>query len=95
MEDDITSINNDEANILSILDDYIDELTVSSGSLYKILRLLCLHCIVFGGITESKRLDLIRKSLLDVYGYEYMFLLLNLERLGILSTPDLFYHTNT
>jgi hypothetical protein len=53
-------------------------------SLLKVLRLLCLNCILTGGFS-SQKLDEVRQDLIHAYGFDIMFSLDNLERLGLLA----------
>src|SRR5690606_16248683 len=52
--------------------------------LLKVLRLLCLSCVLTGGFSASK-LDEIRQDLLHAYGFEHIFSLDSLEKLGMLA----------
>lgn len=61
----------------------------SKTSLNRILRLLCLYSLVYAGV-PGKQLDLLRKAILEVYGFEVLPTLLNLEKIGLLCTPEKF-----
>ncbi len=49
-----------------------------------VLRLLCL-CSVVGGGLKPKNLEYIKRELLQTYGYQYLPLLLKLEKVGLLT----------
>jgi len=52
--------------------------------LVKVLRQLCLACILGGGYTQ-RDLDAIRQEIVHAYGYDTIFALDSLERLGMLA----------
>ena len=63
--------------------DYIEEcISKKEGSLQKILRLMCLQSLVANGL-PSKRFDHLRREMQHTYGYEVLFTLDNLERVGM------------
>lgn len=71
--------------------DTIEKLVVADAeatSLLKILRLLCIQSTTAGGI-RSTRFDTIKKLIVQTYGYEHMFTVINLERAGLLKRKDL------
>jgi hypothetical protein len=55
--------------------------------LISVLRLLCLDSVVEGGLKTSK-LDSMRKEIINSYGYETLFSLINLEKAGLLSSRE-------
>ena len=63
---------------------YIEKAIARGEPLAKVLRLVCLQSLCYGGFKQTK-FDQIRRELLQTYGYEYMFTLDILERLGIFT----------
>lgn len=55
--------------------------------LVSVLRMLCLDSVVEGGLKASK-LDGMRKELINSYGYELLFSLMNLEKAGLLTSRE-------
>lgn len=71
--------------------DTIEKMVIAdaeASSLFKILRLLCIQSITAGGI-RSTRFDAIKKLIVQTYGYEHMFTVINLERAGLLKRREL------
>ena len=62
--------------------DYIEDCIARNESLLKVLRLLCLQSLVSNGFS-SKRYDYFRREMQHTYGYEVLFTLDNLERVGL------------
>lgn len=54
---------------------------------YRLLRLLCLQSLVSGGIKSSK-FDSLRREVVQTYGYEFLFVLNNLEQVGLLRRRE-------
>ena len=69
--------------------DELDDLVAMSYPLYRFLRLLCLQSICKNGINAS-RYDSIRKDFVQTYGYEFVGLLVNLEKAGLLRRKEAF-----
>jgi vacuolar protein sorting-associated protein 33A len=69
--------------------DELDDLVAMSYPLYRFLRLLCLQSICKNGINAS-RYDSIRKDFVQTYGYEFVALLVNLEKAGLLRRKEAF-----
>jgi vacuolar protein sorting-associated protein 33A len=69
--------------------DELDDLVAMSYPLYRFLRLLCLQSICKNGINAS-RYDSIRKDFVQTYGYEFLILLVNLEKAGLLRRKEAF-----
>ncbi len=66
---------------------YIEDSIAREEPLAKVLRIVCMHSLCCGGFRPAK-LDQIRREILQTYGYEFMFTLDNLERMGYFSrTP--------
>ena len=54
---------------------------------YKILRMLCLESLMHGGI-KTKLYEQIKKDIINIYGFQEIFLLQNLEKLNILKNYE-------
>ena len=67
--------------------DQLDELVATQYPPYRFFRLLCLQSLCSGGI-KSSRYDSLRRDVVQTYGYEYLFVLGNLERAGLLRRRD-------
>ena len=67
--------------------DFIDDEMSKKADKYNLLRILCLECAIHSGI-KNKFLEQIKKDFLIIYGYEYLFLLRNLEKVGMLKVLD-------
>eukprot|EP00814_Leptocylindrus_danicus_P010028 CAMPEP_0116033804 /NCGR_PEP_ID=MMETSP0321-20121206/19213_1 /TAXON_ID=163516 /ORGANISM="Leptocylindrus danicus var. danicus, Strain B650" /LENGTH=694 /DNA_ID=CAMNT_0003509961 /DNA_START=24 /DNA_END=2109 /DNA_ORIENTATION=+ len=63
--------------------DQLDELIYTQHSPFRLLKLLCLQSITSGGIKSSKY-DAMRRDIVQTYGYEFLFVLSNIEKLGAL-----------
>jgi hypothetical protein len=72
--------------------DVIEDLIASQYNVWRVLRLLCLHSITNGGIKTSK-LDMFKREVVQTYGYEFVFLLQNLESIGLLRKKDTLWDT--
>jgi vacuolar protein sorting-associated protein 33A len=71
--------------------DQIDDIIcadVERQHLYRVLRLLCIQSITAGGI-RSNRYDGLRRLVVQTYGYETLFLVSSLEKVGLLKRKDL------
>ncbi|XP_062505402.1 vacuolar protein sorting-associated protein 33A-like [Corticium candelabrum] len=62
---------------------YIEQLIAQQSSLVKVLRLMCIQCIVNNGF-KQKVYDFYRKEILQTYGFEHMRTLQRLEQAGLL-----------
>ena len=65
----------------------LEDLVASQYQPWRFFRLLCLQSICAGGI-KSSRLDTIKRDVVQTYGYEYLFVLYNLEQAGLLRRRD-------
>ena len=74
-------------NFEKILFDFIDDEMSKKADEYNLLRILCLECAIRSGI-KNKILEQIKKDFLNIYGYDKLFLLKNLEKVGLLKVPD-------
>jgi vacuolar protein sorting-associated protein 33A len=63
---------------------YIDETIDRQGPLLKVLRLLVLYSVTQNGL-PSRLFDHYRREIVQTYGYEYIFTLDNMLRLGLLT----------
>ena len=70
------------------LDD-LDDLVACSYPVYRFLRLLCLQSLCKNGINSS-RYDSLRKDVVQTYGYEYLSVLVNLEKAGLIQRKEAF-----
>ncbi|GAX11505.1 hypothetical protein FisN_22Lh196 [Fistulifera solaris] len=67
--------------------DMLDDLVACQFPPYRFFRLLCLQSLCAGGI-KSSRYDSLRRDVIQTYGYEYLFILGNLEKAGLLRRRD-------
>ena len=67
----------------------IENLIARETPMLKILRLMCLQSICCNGF--GKKYDEFRREILQTYGYEYVFTLDNLEKLGLLRKSNSIY----
>eukprot|EP00696_Hemimastix_kukwesjijk_P015912 gnl/Hemi2/418_TR141_c0_g1_i1.p1 gnl/Hemi2/418_TR141_c0_g1~~gnl/Hemi2/418_TR141_c0_g1_i1.p1 ORF type:complete len:361 (+),score=106.36 gnl/Hemi2/418_TR141_c0_g1_i1:931-2013(+) len=67
--------------------DFIEECINRQEPLTRVLRLLCLYSLTNNGMSQ-KKLDFFRHEILQTYGYEYIFTLVNLEKLGLLRLQE-------
>ena len=74
--------------------DTIEDLIASQYPPFRLLRLLCLQSLTNGGIKTS-RYDVLKREVVQTYGYEYLFLLQNLEKMGMLKKRESFFDTTS
>jgi vacuolar protein sorting-associated protein 33A len=67
--------------------DILDDLIFSSYPPYKLLRLLCLQSLTSGGV-KANRYDALRQYFIQVYGYQFLPVLHDLEKLGWIKRKD-------
>jgi hypothetical protein len=67
--------------------DQLEELVAMQYPPWQMLRLLCLQSVCSGGI-KSSRYDVLRKDIVQTYGYEFLFVLQHLEKAGLLSRRE-------
>jgi hypothetical protein len=67
--------------------DILEELIYSNYPPYKLLRLLCLQSLTSGGI-KANRYDAYRQAIIQVYGYQFLPVLHDLELLGWIKRKD-------
>jgi len=66
---------------------FIEECINRHDPIVKVLRLLCLFSLTCNGL-KAKQFDFFRREILQTYGYEYLFTLHNLEKLGLLKKSE-------
>ena len=64
--------------------DILEECISTNYPPYKLLRLLCLQSLCSGGI-KSNRYDQFKQSIVQVYGYEFLPTLHNIEKMGFIK----------
>ena len=64
--------------------EFIDDELAKKSDEYNILRMLCLESLTHGGI-KNKLYEQIRKDIINIYGFQEIFLLRNLEKMNILK----------
>ena len=65
--------------------DELDELVYTEYPPYRYLKLLCLQSLTNGGIKSSKY-ESMKREIIQAYGYEFLFLLDKIEKLGALRS---------
>lgn len=73
---------------------YIDNCIYKGESLTKVLKLLIIHSLTQGGY-KAKQYDAMKREIMHAYGYEALFTLEHLERLGLLHHQDVKNHYPT
>ena len=71
----------------SIFYEFIEDEFAKKADEYNILRMLCLDSLIHGGI-KNKLFEQIRKDIINIYGFQEIFLLHNLEKMNILKTYE-------
>ena len=71
--------NSDKINV------YIEEQLARSVSITKVLRLICLQSLINNGL-KPKVLEFYKREVLQVYGFQQLLNLCNLEKCGLLRT---------
>jgi len=72
----------------------IDDELAKKGDLYNIIRILSIYSLINGGI-KYKIFDSFRKDIINIYGFQELFFLNNLEKLKILKyyeSSNIFYY---
>eukprot|EP01017_Pseudomicrothorax_dubius_P028117 TRINITY_DN3320_c0_g1_i12.p1 TRINITY_DN3320_c0_g1~~TRINITY_DN3320_c0_g1_i12.p1 ORF type:complete len:230 (-),score=63.40 TRINITY_DN3320_c0_g1_i12:35-724(-) len=67
--------------------DFIEMMIAKQAPLTKVLRLLCLQCLIDNGL-KQKSFDYFRREILHTYGFEHLVTLKNLEKSGLLYKND-------
>ena len=81
LEDAITSCADTVGKSLAGIEEGLD----NGWPLAVVLRLLCLYSTVYGGLPSVRQLESLKRGMCQVFGYEVVGLLNNLEALGMLS----------
>lgn len=74
--------------------DMLDELVALQYPPMRFFRLMCLQSLCAGGI-KSSRYDSLRRDVVQTYGYEYLFVLRNLEKIGLLRRRETLWMDST
>ena len=67
--------------------DVLEDWIASSYPPYKLLRLLCLQSLCSGGL-KAGRYDTFRAQVVQTYGYEFLFVLNDLEKVGLIRRRE-------
>jgi len=67
--------------------DFIEDCICQHKPIIQVLRLLCLFSLTCNGL-KPKVFDHFRREILQTYGFEYVFTLNNLEKLGMLKRQE-------
>lgn len=67
--------------------EFVEECINKHLPLARVLRLLVVHSLTHSGM-KAKAFDFFRNEILQTYGHEFLFSLLNLERLGLLTRQE-------
>ena len=78
-----------EAALLDEQDDMtdIDDLIATGEDILSVLRLLCIYCAVFGGVSK-RQFDVVRRDLLNAYSHAHLLTLRALNKAGLLYRRD-------
>ena len=68
----------------STLYEFIDNELANKNEEYNILRIICLESLMHGGL-KNKIYDQIKRDFINIYGFQEIFLLHNLEKMNILK----------
>jgi len=67
--------------------EYIEELIFKKEPLVKVLRLLALHSLTYGGY-KLKPLETLKTEIIETYGFTHILTLNNMEKLGLLKCQE-------
>ena len=67
--------------------DVLDDLVALHYPPFRLLKLLCLQSLTSGGIKAS-RYDSLRRDIVQTFGFEFLFVIQNLEKMGLLKRKD-------
>jgi len=81
-----------EQNLLAGVDvesssEYLEDCINRQDPLSKVLRLLCLQSLTNNGL-KPKQYEFFKREILQTYGYQYLFTLNNLEKLGLFKRQE-------
>ncbi len=65
----------------------LEDMVAAYEPVTQVLRLLCLQSLTGGGLKGSKY-ELLKREVVQSYGYEYLFALANMEAVGLLKKSD-------
>lgn len=71
--------------------EFLDNEMCNEAPFMRVLKLLCLHSIVEGGV-KPKNYEVLKHDFLTTYGYDKLFLLKNLEEMEILKPQGKSYY---
>ena len=74
-------------DISSSFYEFIEDELAKKSEEYNVLRMICLESLIRGGI-KNKLYEQIRKDIINIYGFQEIFLLRNLEKLNILKSYE-------
>ncbi|CAB9500213.1 protein sorting-associated protein 33A [Seminavis robusta] len=74
--------------------DFLEDLVACQYPPIRFFRLMCLQSLCAGGI-KSSRYDALRRDIVQTYGYEYLFVLRNLEKIGVLRRRETLWMDST
>mmetsp|Transcript_5735 Transcript_5735/g.8136 ORF Transcript_5735/g.8136 Transcript_5735/m.8136 type:complete len:433 (+) Transcript_5735:1-1299(+) len=74
--------------------DTLEELIACQYPPYRLLKLLCLQSICGGGL-KSAKYDSLRRDIVQTYGYEFLFVLNNLEKVGLLRRRETIWDSSS
>jgi vacuolar protein sorting-associated protein 33A len=74
--------------------DMLEEWVCSGYPPFKFLRLLCLQSLCAGGI-KSSRYDLLKSEVVQAYGYEFLLVLHDLEKVGLIRRRETFFDSSS
>jgi hypothetical protein len=66
---------------------FVESCIARQEPLVRVLRLMCLHSLASGGV-KGTRLDALRRDVLQVYGFDVLFTLDNLEKAQLLKRRE-------
>jgi hypothetical protein len=67
--------------------EFIEDELANKSELYNLLRIICLDNMIHGGM-KLKLYDQIKRDIINIYGFQEIFLLHNLEKMKILKVYD-------
>ena len=71
--------------------EFIEDELAKKSEEYNILRMICLDSLIHGGI-KNKLYEQIKRDIINIYGFQEIFLLNNLEKMNILKNYDASYN---
>lgn len=69
------------------VEEYIEGSLARNDNIVAVLRIMCIYSLTSGGL-KQKRYDFFRREFIQTYGFQYMFTLNNLERLGMFTSQS-------